>query len=75
MDLWLSHVFQHVQPTPGCLFCSTDASAAEILKKKKQKNKIEAKVISFLNIFSFDYESERIPSEHGCLVVNPEGFF
>lgn len=35
------------------------------IKKKEAKNKMKAKVISFLNIFSFDYESERILSERG----------
>lgn len=35
MNLWLGHVIQRVQPTPGCLSSSTDA-AAEILKETKR---------------------------------------
>lgn len=41
-------------------FCCPD-----IFKKSKRNGKIKAKVISILNSFSFDYESERILSEHG----------
>lgn len=35
------------------------------VKKKKAKIQIQAKAISFLNIFSFGYESEGILSGHG----------